>query len=228
MCGILRVLKRGPVEPDRERIEGTLQVLAHRGPDGKGVIVERFDGGTLVLAHRRLSVIDPTDAGAQPMSYRDGRGWVTYNGELYNYVELRDGLATNGEQFSTRSDTEALLAALHRWGPRRALEKFSWMGAFAWFDRDSGRLESAERMADSRGCTQRVWRRQSDCVQGNHEQRAAHRHLRAQPQAARRPWGDLVPRHLCYDLPRVVDAPLSAGCRMIGSPDRTRVGAEAL
>ena len=140
MCGILGVLKRGPEEPDRARIEAALLAQAHRGPDGQGSIVERFEGGTLVLAHQRLSIIDLSDAAAQPMRYRDGRGWLTYNGELYNYLELRAELAAEGEDFSTRSDTEVLLAALHRWGPRRALEKFNWMGAFAWFNRDAGQL----------------------------------------------------------------------------------------
>lgn len=140
MCGILGVLKRGPAGPDRVRIEAALLAQAHRGPDGQGSIVERFEGGTLVLAHQRLSIIDLSDAAAQPMRYRDGRGWLTYNGELYNYLELRADLAAEGENFSTRSDTEVLLAALHRWGPRRALEKFNWMGAFAWFDRDAGQL----------------------------------------------------------------------------------------
>lgn len=140
MCGILGVLKRGPVGPDRVRIEAALLAQAHRGPDGQGSIVERFEGGTLVLAHQRLSIIDLSDAAAQPMRYRDGRGWLTYNGELYNYVELRADLAAEGEDFSTQSDTEVLLAALHRWGPRRALGKFNWMGAFAWFDRDAGQL----------------------------------------------------------------------------------------
>jgi asparagine synthase (glutamine-hydrolysing) len=140
MCGIFGVLRRGPIEPNADLIREALRAQAHRGPDGQGLIVERFPGGTLTLAHQRLSIIDLTDAAAQPMSYRDGRGWLTYNGELYNYLELRTDLACAGEQFRTRSDTEVLLAALHRWGPLRALERFNWMGAFAWYDRQTQRL----------------------------------------------------------------------------------------
>lgn len=140
MCGILGVLKRGPMQPDRERIEASLRAQAHRGPDGQGLVIEQFAGGTLLLAHQRLSIIDLSDAAGQPMAYQDRKGWLTYNGELYNYLELRDELACAGERFSTRSDTEVLLAALHSWGPRRALERFNWMGAFAWFDREACRL----------------------------------------------------------------------------------------
>lgn len=130
------MLKRGPAQPDGALLDAAMRAQAHRGPDGKGVIVERIQDRTLLLAHQRLSIIDLSAAAGQPMAYRDRRGWITYNGELYNYLELRRELAEQGERFTTRSDTEVLLAALHKWGPRRALEKFNWMGVFAWFDRE--------------------------------------------------------------------------------------------
>jgi asparagine synthase (glutamine-hydrolysing) len=92
-------------------------------------------------AHAGLSIIDLSDAGLQPMAYYgSGEGSLIYNGELYNYLELRTELAVLGARFSTRTDTEVLLSALHHWGPERALGKFNWMGAFAWFDRTRGRL----------------------------------------------------------------------------------------
>jgi asparagine synthase (glutamine-hydrolysing) len=140
MCGIFGMLKCGPVELDPTLLEAAFRVQAHRGPDGRGVRSFRFAQSTLLLAHQRLAVIDLSEAAHQPMDYRNGQGCVIYNGELYNYLELRDELAIAGERFETRSDTEVLLAALHNWGPERALTKFNWMGAFAWFDRSAGRL----------------------------------------------------------------------------------------
>src|SRR5450759_1493640 len=140
MCGIFGILKRGSVEQDPALLEAAFRVQAHRGPDGSGVRSFRFGQSTLLLAHQRLAVIDLSEAAHQPMDYRNGQGCVIYNGELYNYLELRRELAAAGETFATSSDTEVLLAALHNWGPERALTKFNWMGAFAWLDQRAGRL----------------------------------------------------------------------------------------
>ncbi len=137
MCGIFGALSAAAVP--EERVQAAHAVQGHRGPDGRGT--RRFTVGSqeLLLAHQRLAIIDLSDAGLQPME-RPGQGCLIYNGELYNYVELRDELAAEGERFDTQSDTEVLLAALHRWGPARALGRFNWMGAFAWFDPARGRL----------------------------------------------------------------------------------------
>ena len=105
MCGIWFSL--GFV-PDRANID----VVAHRGPDGRGWQVFRSIAGPVALGHRRLSIIDLSDAAQQPMTYADGRFWIVYNGEIYNYVELRDELQAAGHRFRTQSDTEVLLAAL--------------------------------------------------------------------------------------------------------------------
>ena len=80
------------------------ETLAHRGPDGDGVEVFGADGaGTpAALGHRRLSIIDPTPRGAQPMAYADGRYWITYNGEIYNFRELRAGSRSDGLQVRVR------------------------------------------------------------------------------------------------------------------------------
>ncbi len=131
------------VQVDPARVKAAHAVQGHRGPDGSGTQTFEFDRHSLVLAHQRLAIIDLTQAGSQPMSYRDGLGSIVYNGELYNYLELRDELRREGEEFSTQSDTEVLLSALHRWGPAQALSRFNWMGAFAWLDRRNQRLTLA-------------------------------------------------------------------------------------
>lgn len=139
MCGIFGALLNGTRQIAAATLDAAAEVQGHRGPDGRGRQTYAVAGNTVVLAHQRLSIIDLSDAGLQPME-RGDQGSLTYNGELYNYLELRDELAAEGEQFSTRTDTEVLLAALHRWGPERALGKFNWMGAFGWLDRSRAKL----------------------------------------------------------------------------------------
>jgi asparagine synthase (glutamine-hydrolysing) len=134
MCGIFGILSQKPLQVDPALVTAAHDIQGHRGPDGSGTQRFEFDRSTLIFAHQRLAIIDLTQAGHQPMDYRGGQGSIVYNGELYNYLELREELRQEGELFSTQSDTEVLLSALHRWGPARALSKFNWMGTFAWFD----------------------------------------------------------------------------------------------
>jgi asparagine synthase (glutamine-hydrolysing) len=143
MCGIFGILSKAPARADPALVEAAHRIQAHRGPDGRGTQEFEFGESSLLLGHQRLAIIDLTQAGHQPMSTRDAEGCIVYNGELYNYVELRDELRREGAVFATESDTEVLLAALHRWGAARALSKFNWMGAFAWLDRRSRRLTLA-------------------------------------------------------------------------------------
>src|SRR5438128_1694111 len=114
MCGITGLVGRD----DAQLVQAMTASLAHRGPDGDGL--ERFpaaDGAPpAILGHRRLSIIDPTPRGAQPMSRADGRYWITYNGEIYNFRELRRDLVREGASFSTDCDTEVLLAMYERHG----------------------------------------------------------------------------------------------------------------
>jgi asparagine synthase (glutamine-hydrolysing) len=111
--------------------------MAHRGPDGRGV--KTFDGEPPAgLGHRRLAIIDPTPAGAQPMGFGD-RWWITYNGELYNFRELRRELEQSGERFSTECDTEVLLRMFVVHGPRM-LERLNGIFAFAIWDNADRRL----------------------------------------------------------------------------------------
>ncbi len=140
MCGIFGVLQPAALRLDPDILEAAARVQAHRGPDGRGMKSYPLGRNTLVFAHQRLSIIDLSDAGLQPMEFGDGEGSLIYNGELYNYLELRAELAVAGARFSTRTDTEVLLTALHHWGPERALSSFNWMGALAWLDRAGARL----------------------------------------------------------------------------------------
>lgn len=109
--------------------------IAHRGPDDDGL----WSDPGVVLAHRRLSIIDLSAAGHQPMVCDCGRYAVTYNGEIYNYVELRRELEDQGEVFRTESDTEVLLTAFRRWG-EDAVSRFNGMWAFAIWDRKTRTL----------------------------------------------------------------------------------------
>jgi asparagine synthase (glutamine-hydrolysing) len=108
--------------------------VAHRGPDGSGWKVFESAAGPVALGHRRLSIIDLSDAALQPMAYADDRYWIVYNGEIYNYLELRDELQAAGYLFRTRSDTEVLLAAYAHWG-EAALDRLVGMYAFVLWDR---------------------------------------------------------------------------------------------
>ena len=97
--------------------------LAHRGPDGRGV--EHFAADRLWLGHRRLAILDVSDRGRQPMSYADGRYWLTFNGEIYNYIELREQLiAEFGATFETQGDGEVIVAGATR-SPRRPTTRSS-------------------------------------------------------------------------------------------------------
>jgi len=111
MCGIagLLNLNGSPASPAVIR-QMTLEI-AHRGPDGEGHWIENH----IALGHRRLSIIDLSDLGKQPMQTADGRWLITYNGEIYNYRELRSELSTKGYAFRSRTDTEVLLYAIAEW-----------------------------------------------------------------------------------------------------------------
>ncbi len=135
MCGIVGVLNFSgePVAP--ALVRDMMAAVAHRGPDGEGVFFDRGVG----LGHRRLSIIDLSDAASQPMATADDRYVITYNGELYNFQELRGELEARGRVFRSRSDTEVLLNAWAEWGAE-ALERFNGMFAFAIWDRKTREL----------------------------------------------------------------------------------------
>lgn len=109
--------------------------LAHRGPDAGGLYIS----GPIGLGHRRLSILDLSEHGNQPMKIFDGRMVITYNGEIYNYIELREELAQRGYKFFSQSDTEVIIRAYHEWGTE-CLKKLSGIFAFAIWDEQSQTL----------------------------------------------------------------------------------------
>lgn len=127
MCGIAGILQKNGI-PDRAAMEGMLDCIRHRGPDGQGI----FEDGNVLFGHRRLAIIDLTDSGAQPMTLQN-RYTVTYNGELYNYPELKEELLAMGYAFISTSDTEVLLSAYAAWGAD-CVKRFNGMWAFALYD----------------------------------------------------------------------------------------------
>jgi len=129
MCGILGIIHREPAT-HAPPSGCALSRLAHRGPDGSGA----FADAHAQLGHTRLSIIDLSDSGRQPMTSADDRYVVTYNGEIYNYLELRAELEALGEHFVSHSDTEVLLVAYKIWG-RACVERFRGMFAFCLWDR---------------------------------------------------------------------------------------------
>jgi asparagine synthase (glutamine-hydrolysing) len=108
--------------------------MAHRGPDDDGLYVDRER--QVVLGHRRLSIIDVGNGGHQPMSFADGRYWIVFNGEIYNYMELRSQLEKLGHNFASQSDTEVLVASYAEWG-EHCVSMLRGMFAFAILDRDA-------------------------------------------------------------------------------------------
>ena len=137
MCGICGFAGRS----DKRLVQAMTDRLRHRGPDGEGVRSFPSVNGTTPasLGHRRLSIIDPTPRGAQPMQSRSGRYWLTYNGEIYNFREIRSELDREGMNFRSDCDTEVLLALYERDGAEM-LTRLNGIFAFAIWDCDAGEL----------------------------------------------------------------------------------------
>ncbi|MBV8752172.1 MAG: asparagine synthase (glutamine-hydrolyzing) [Hyphomicrobiales bacterium] len=128
MCGIVGEF-RWARQPDGRAVAGMLGHLRHRGPDVGGLVAH----GAMALGHRRLSIIDTSLAGLQPMVDSSGRYWIVLNGEIYNYRELKTELVQHGAAFRTKSDTEVILEAYKFWG-RDFIERLNGMFAFALWD----------------------------------------------------------------------------------------------
>src|SRR5579871_5466887 len=125
MCGIAGQLKVDGSDAEANRLRRMITALSYRGPDATGVNVI----GAAGFAHARLSIID-LQGGAQPMSSLDGRFWITFNGEIFNYLELREELVSLGHPFATRSDTEVILNAYSEFG-EDCVNHFNGQWAFA-------------------------------------------------------------------------------------------------
>ena len=132
MCGIYGVINK---RVSRDKAAQCLDTMIHRGPDGSGLWQE--DGVT--LGHRRLAILDLTSAGSQPMSYANERYWMTFNGEIYNFIEIRDELQKKGYTFRGNSDSEVIMAAYCEW-KEKCLDRFNGMWTFAIWDRQEKSL----------------------------------------------------------------------------------------
>ncbi len=138
MCGIAGIHRSGrAVGTDPQTVAAMSDRLRHRGPDGEGQW--RDAQGRCTLGHRRLSIIDTSDAGLQPRVSADGRWAISFNGEIYNFEALRAELEQEGVRFATRTDTEVLVEAIAVWG-WRVLDRLDGMFAFAAFDTRTGEL----------------------------------------------------------------------------------------
>jgi asparagine synthase (glutamine-hydrolysing) len=143
MCGITGYWGYARADLARDAFEAFTHSLAHRGPDD--FAIEHWPDAHLWLGHRRLAIIDLSDHARQPLSYGNGRYWITYNGEIYNYLELREELRDLGHRFVSNGDTEVVVAAYAQWGADCQL-RFNGMWAFAiWDARDQQLFISRDR-----------------------------------------------------------------------------------
>jgi asparagine synthase (glutamine-hydrolysing) len=138
MCGIAGIITGDQDTPSATTLKGMSDRIAHRGPDDSGLYTAPGVG----LAHRRLSIIDLSVQGHQPMSNMDGSVWITYNGEIFNFEEIADGLRKKGHEFKSRSDTEVIVHAYEEYG-FDCLDKLNGMFAFALWDSRRRRLFAA-------------------------------------------------------------------------------------
>lgn len=137
MCGICGFVAPGIKEA--RQLEQMNSTLEHRGPDDQGVQLFSFNDLTIGLGHQRLSIIDLSQAGHQPMSDKSRELWITYNGEIYNYQELRQVLVSLGHEFNSQTDTEVILYAYKEWG-NDCLRRLNGMFSFAIYDQRSETL----------------------------------------------------------------------------------------
>jgi len=130
MCGIAGIYSKSHItKNDIDTVQKMNEIQKHRGPDDEGL----WDNNYCVLGHRRLAIIDLSSDGHQPFFSDDGKLIMTYNGEIYNYIEIRDELSKLGWSFRTKTDTEVLLKSYEQWG-KDCLQKFNGMFAFAIYD----------------------------------------------------------------------------------------------
>jgi asparagine synthase (glutamine-hydrolysing) len=141
MCGIFGVVARNASLPSG-LLESATSTLAHRGPDDSGTVILRETAPEpleIGLGNRRLAILDLSPLGHQPMQDRETGNWIAYNGEIYNFHEIRERLERKGVRFCSHSDTEVLLKAYACWG-ERCLEELRGMFAFGIWDAQRRRL----------------------------------------------------------------------------------------
>jgi asparagine synthase (glutamine-hydrolysing) len=139
MCGLAGIIGDFSPQQTRDALTSMLRTQQHRGPDSTGMWCGNVSGTNVGLGLSRLKILDLSDAANQPMISEDGRYILVYNGEVYNYVELREELAASGVRFRTHGDTEVVLQALIHWGPN-AFMRFNGMWALALLDVEAGEI----------------------------------------------------------------------------------------
>src|SRR5438132_7514931 len=154
MCGISVVVAPSSSPDVTREVRRMHRPIRHRGPDGEGILL--YDAGrasrfnqvasvpenakaSVAFAFRRLKIVDLTEAAAQPMSSPDGKHWIVFNGEIYNFRSLRPELAAHGHEFKTSGDTEVILAAYAQWG-EQCFQRFEGMWAIVILDLRKNRL----------------------------------------------------------------------------------------
>jgi asparagine synthase (glutamine-hydrolysing) len=171
MCGITGFIDFKK-ETSLEVLESMTDTLKHRGPDGSGYEVFNQPNSQIGLGHRRLSIIDLTEHSKQPMKVDEN--WITFNGEIYNYKEIRNDLERLGVSFSTQGDTEVILKSYAQWG-EKCLDKFIGMFAFALFDTEKNELFCAR---DRAGVKPYFFYKTNDLFLFASELKAFHEHPR--------------------------------------------------
>ena len=141
MCGIIGQLNFLNKKIDINLFNSMRDTLTHRGPDDFGTNL--FKSDTIALGHRRLSIIDLSGDGKQPMCNEDMSVWITFNGEIYNHLLLREELISSGHIFKSKSDTEVLIHGYEEWGIEDLLKKIKGMFAFAILDENNNKLIAA-------------------------------------------------------------------------------------
>jgi len=221
MCGIAGFWRRGPTAEDAQSVAGRMATaLAHRGPDADGTWID--DAAGIALAHRRLSIIDLSPLGSQPMVSAGGRFVIVFNGEVYNHAALRKALEAETSPrvtFRGHSDTEVMLAAIEVWGLEAAVRRFVGMFAFALWDRRQHRLHLVR---DRLGIKPLYYGWAGDTLLFGSELRAftAHPHFRAEVD---RSAVALLLKHNCIPAPhciyRGVYKLLPGSIMTLGSPE---------
>lgn len=135
MCGIAGIYNTKKEPVSQNSIKKMTDAMAHRGPDDEGV----YTNSNVGLGHRRLSIIDLSPLGHQPMPSEDKKNWIVFNGEIYNYIELREELKKDGYSFKSDSDTEVIICSYKKWG-EKCFEKFNGMWALAIWDETKRKL----------------------------------------------------------------------------------------
>ena len=137
MCGIFGIVSRDKI--DKRSFERATKLMNYRGPDDFGSILLHYNGTNIGLGHQRLSIIDLSHAGHQPMCNEDKTVWLVYNGEIYNFKKIRELLLSRKHVFRSNTDTEVIIHAYEEWGTD-CLSKFNGMFAFALWDGNKAQL----------------------------------------------------------------------------------------